>query len=450
MEKTKHFPLEGIRVLELAGLAPAPFAGMVLCDWGADVVRIDRVQHGLAIAQNDVFSRGKRSIALDLKSKDGKDAFLALADTADVIIEPFRPGKMEKLGLGPENIRRRNPRLIYARMTGFGQGGNPDISRMAGHDINYLALSGVLSAFREEGRRPVPPVNILGDFAGGGMMCAFGIILALFERTRRSGLGQVIDAAMVDGAAYLSSFLFAGARAGLFRNDLGGVGKNLLDGGAPFYRCYKCANGEYISVGAIEPHFFSLLLEGLKTFLQREQEKSANSEVEQLLSALSDNDIVSQLNTEKWPRLTEIFSRIFIRQTRNFWGNDIFAAGGEYSDACVVPVLNLHEACRMQHNCLRQTFQKTSSNKDAVRRVGEVNKEERPREANPDQDAIDIPSPAPKLSRTPARSTLEAFRFLQAGEHTKEVLEEWLSIDISHWINGNGVVQSENLQQSRL
>ncbi|NXR57977.1 AMACR racemase, partial [Rhadina sibilatrix] len=249
--------LGGVRVLELAGLAPAPLCGMILADFGAQVVRVDRLPRPAAALQHeDVQARGKRSLALDLKRPQGAAALRRLCGVADVLIEPFRHGVMERLGLGPEVLLRENPRLIYARLTGFGQTGK--YAKSAGHDINYLALSGVLSKLGRKNENPYAPVNLLADFAGGGVMCALGIVIALFERAK-SGRGQVIDASMVEGVAYLSSFLWKSQRLGLWNQPRG---ENLLDSGAHFYEIYRTSDGKFMAVGAIEPAFYNQLIKG--------------------------------------------------------------------------------------------------------------------------------------------------------------------------------------------
>src|SRR5262245_25601726 len=245
--------LEGIRVVEMAGLAPAPFCGLILADFGADVVRVDRVGAGSV----DQLARGKRSAAVNLKSPEGVATVLRLIDRADVLLEPYRPGVMERLGLGPDVAAARNPRLVYARLTGFGQDG--PYASMAGHDINYIAISGALSLLGRKGEKPLAPVNLLGDFAGGGMLCALGICLALLERAH-SGKGQVVDTAMVDGAAYLATFVYKFRNSGMWRDERG---TNMLVIAAPFYVTYLTKDGEFMSVGAIEPQFYSALLKGL-------------------------------------------------------------------------------------------------------------------------------------------------------------------------------------------
>eukprot|EP00755_Sulcionema_specki_P034990 Sspe_Gene.104036::Locus_79912_Transcript_1_1_Confidence_1.000_Length_972::g.104036::m.104036/K01796/E5.1.99.4, AMACR, mcr; alpha-methylacyl-CoA racemase len=305
-------PLEGCRVLELAGLAPGPFAGMILADFGADVVRIERAVNKRVVRTVSALNRGKRSIALDLKRPEGISALKKLVETADVLIEPFRPGVMERLGCGPDVMCAANPRLIYARLTGFGQGGLPQWRDAAGHDINYLALSGVLSTFKRRDDRPMFPANVVGDFGGGGMLCVMGILLALLERGK-SGKGQVIDAAMVDGSAYLSTFIINLQRS-LFRNP---PGNNSLDSGAHYYNTYETKDGKYFTVGAVEASFYKELLKGM---------------------GLSDADLPRQNDDEKWPAMEEKFKKIFKSKTRDEW-TAIF----EGKDACAFPVLSLEE-----------------------------------------------------------------------------------------------------------
>ena len=227
------------------------------------MIRVDRAVKGRVSPTADTLGRGKRSIALDLKSKGGLEAFKKLVGSSDVLIEPFRPGVMERLGLGPEVLCAENPKLVYARMTGFGQGGATEVEKAAGHDINYIALSGVLSALRKAGEKPMPPANLLGDFGGGGLLCAFGVLLALIER-QTSGKGQVVDAAMVDGASYLASVIVKGSQLGAWNNDLESVGTNMLDGGAHFYDTYTCKDGKFFSVGAIEKQVRWLVCRNIK------------------------------------------------------------------------------------------------------------------------------------------------------------------------------------------
>ncbi|XP_067887337.1 alpha-methylacyl-CoA racemase isoform X2 [Heterodontus francisci] len=253
--------LAGIRVIELAGLAPSPLCGMILADFGAKVVRIDRTRR----AMTDVLARGKRSVVLNLKKPEGVEVLKQLCNQSDVLIEPFRKGVMEKLGLGPEDVLGQNPKLIYARLTGFGQSGL--YSRNAGHDINYVAVSGLLSKFGRKGENPYAPLNVVADFAGGGVMCAMGIILALYERMQ-SGKGQVIDASMVEGAAYCSSWLWKSEQLSIWNRQRG---ENLLDTGAPFYETYRTSDGKYMAVGALEPHFYDQLIEVHRNFRSRSQ-----------------------------------------------------------------------------------------------------------------------------------------------------------------------------------
>jgi alpha-methylacyl-CoA racemase len=346
-------PLEGVRVIEMAGLAPVPYAGMILADFGAEVIRVDRTPAtGAAFdATRDFLARGKKSVGINLKDARGVDTLLRLLDRADVLIEPFRPGVMEKLGAGPDVVLARNPQIVYARLTGWGQDG--PYAPMAGHDINYIALSGALSCLGRRGEKPIPPMNLLGDFAGGGMLCAMGIVMALYERSR-SGKGQVIDAAMVDGAAHLSSFIF-GLRAGGMWSDERGA--NLLDTGAPFYDTYETADGQYRWVGAIAPQFYARLRQGL---------------------GLDPKSLPHQFDRAAWPETAARFTEIFRSKTRAEW-TKVF----EGTDACVAPVLGLGEVAEHPHNRVRQTF------------------------AAGIQGAI-APQPGPRFSRTPGRAQEQA------------------------------------------
>ncbi|MHB1432998.1 MAG: CaiB/BaiF CoA transferase family protein, partial [Streptosporangiaceae bacterium] len=276
-------PLDGIRVIEIASLAPAPFGCMILSDLGADVLRVERAEAcgPDAAAPVDPLTRGRRSIGLNLKDPAGVDLLLRLAETADVLVEGFRPGVAERLGFGPLECARRNPGLIFARMTGWGQDG--PLARAAGHDIDYIALSGALHPIGRAGQRPVPPLNLVGDFGGGGMLLAVGVLAALIER-QRSGLGQVVDAAMVDGSALLTAFIHGLRAAGAWRDERG---VNLLDGGAPFYDTYATADGGHVAVGALEPQFYAALLAGL---------------------GLADADLPAQHDPAGWPVLRERFT----------------------------------------------------------------------------------------------------------------------------------------------
>ncbi|KAF8947227.1 hypothetical protein BGZ47_009950 [Haplosporangium gracile] len=302
--------LAGLKVIEIAGLAPAPFAGKVLADFGADVVRVDRSTSAMNL---DVLAQNKRSIALNLKSSAGIEALIRLCEKADVVIEPFRPGVMERLGLGPEVLLKRNPRLIYARMTGFGQEGH--YAKMAGHDINYLAISGVLNTLGKHDEKPAFPINLLADFAGGGLMCALGVLLALQERTK-SGKGQVVDAAMIDGVNYLGSFVYNMHKAGALFQTPAGTGQ--LDGGSHFYDTYKTKDGLFMAVGAIEVEFYKLLLKGLEL----DEEKDKLSE---------------QMDSSNWPKMKALFTKIFLSKTQAEWVK-IF----DNTDACVTPVLDYY------------------------------------------------------------------------------------------------------------
>ncbi|XP_004647249.1 alpha-methylacyl-CoA racemase [Octodon degus] len=355
--------LRGIRVVELAGLAPAPFCGMVLADFGAQVVRVDRPGSAGDVSQ---LGRGKRSLALDLKRPPGAAALRRLCARVDVLLEPFRCGVMEKLQLGPDLLLRENPKLIYARLSGFGQSGS--FSQAAGHDINYLALSGVLSKLGRSGENPYAPLNLLADFGGGGLMCTVGILIALVERMH-SGRGQVIDASMVEGTAYLSSFIWKTQKIGLWSEPRG---KNLLDDGAPFYTTYRTADGEFMAVGALEPQFYQLLIKGL---------------------GLKSDDLPNQMSQADWPEMKKKFADVFAKKTKAEWCQ-IF----EGTDACVTPVLTLEEAVHQNHNGERGSF-------------------------ITDEEQHVSPRPAPLLSRTPAVPSTRRDPFI--GEHSKEILREF-------------------------
>ncbi len=343
-------PLNGIKVIEMAGLAPSPYCGMMLSDFGADVVIVDRLTKGAPeipyIMKKSPFDRGKRSMRVNLKSEDGMEIVNRMIQKADVLVEPYRPGVMEALGLGPEDALKLNPKLIYARLTGWGQTGS--YAAMAGHDINYLALSGALSLFKRKGERPLPPANLLGDFAGGGMLCAMGILLALFERSR-SGKGQVVDSAMVDGAANMTTMFHGMLAHNLMSLD---IGTNPLDGGAPFYQTYETADGQFMSVGAIEQRFYAELLKGLE---------------------VDPETLPHQYDMANWPDMIERFAETFKTRTRDEWVS-VF----EGKDACVAPVLNLDEVKDNPHNKERGIII--------------------------DIDGVPQPAPAPRLSRTPGKA----------------------------------------------
>eukprot|EP00054_Salpingoeca_dolichothecata_P021477 m.137572 g.137572 ORF g.137572 m.137572 type:complete len:382 (-) comp23998_c0_seq1:30-1175(-) len=352
--------LRSLNVIELAGLAPAPFAGMILSDFGATVTRVDKP----VPVTVDTMARGKRSIAIDLKQPAGVKILHRLCGKADVLIEPFRPGVMERLGLGPQVLCKENPGLIYARLTGFGQTG--ELKNEAGHDINYLAISGLLSTLGRQNENPIPPINIAGDFAGGGMLCVMGILLAVIERSI-SGKGQVVDAAMVDGAAYLSTFLYTSRKLGLWQ---GPRGTNLLDTGAPFYETYRTKDGKYMAVGAIEPQFFRSLLSVLKV----------------------DHSTINQQDRSAWPSVKKQFAGIFATKEQSEWTR-LF----EGTDACVTPVVDLEDAPLHPHNRSRSNF------------IG------------PDSEDPQ-PAPAPKLSRTPAATP--DLTPITVGQHSREILQE--------------------------
>ena len=360
-------PLNGLRVIEFASIGPVPLAGMLLSDLGADLVRIDRLEpSGLGVAMDkrfDVNARGRRSVALDLKSPAGRDAALRLLDGADVLIEGLRPGVIEKLGLGPADCHARNPRLVIGRMTGFGQTG--PLASAAGHDLNYIALSGALHAIGAAGGKPLPPLNLVGDYGGGALYLAFGVMAAVFERAH-SGRGQVVDAAMVDGAASLTSIFYGLHAAGHWTGPRGG---NLLDGGAPFYDTYETADVRYISLAALEPKFFAQLAAALdlpQRFVQR------------------------QYDRKLWPEMRSAIEAAVRGKTRDEW-----CAVLEGSDACFAPVLSFDEAPAHAHAVQRGAFVTL--------------------------DGVVQPAPAPRFDRTPAAHPRPA---PTVGEHTAQVLLE--------------------------
>ncbi len=359
-------PLQGIRLLEISGIGPGPYCAMVLADMGAEVVRVVRPGPSAfgELPTHDLLSRGRRSICVDLKRPEGVDTILRLCEQADGLFEGFRPGVMERLGLGPDVCRARNPRLVYGRMTGFGQEG--PLAQAAGHDINYIALSGVLAHIGRAGQPPTPPINLIGDFGGGGLLLAFGIVCALLERAR-SGAGQVVDAAMVDGAAALMT-IFHGAQQSGFWNDAAGT--NLLDSGAPFYDAYETADGKYVAIGAIEPQFYAELLAKL---------------------GLSEQDLPGQSDPAGWPVLRERFRALFRTRTRDAW-----CALLEGSDACFAPVLTMAEARLHPHARARGAFI--------------------------DVAGVAQPRPAPRFSRTDSGVQSPP---VAGGANTDEVLREW-------------------------
>ena len=360
-------PLRGMRVIEVAGIGPGPFCAMVLADLGAEVVRIDRSgsvrPERDERARFDVLARGRKSIGLDLKRPEGVAALLRMVERADVLTEGFRPGVMERLGLGPDVCLARNPRLVYGRMTGFGQSG--PLAHAAGHDINYIALAGCLAHLGRKGEPPLPPLNLVGDFGGGGMLLALGIVAALVERST-SGEGQVVDAAMVDGAALLMAFIH-----GFY--SLGGWGErgtNLLDTGAHFYEAYETKDGKHVSIGSIEPQFYAELVKR---------------------AGLAGEELPAQMDRSQWPAMKERFAAIFRTKTRDEWCRLM-----EGTDVCFAPVLTIPEAYAHPHNVARETFVE----------VGGVKQ----------------PGPAPRFSRTPCEVARPP---PAAGEHTDEALREW-------------------------
>jgi alpha-methylacyl-CoA racemase len=319
-------PLNGVRVIEIASLAPAPFGCMILADLGADVLRVERAERcgPDAPAPKDPLSRGRRSVGLNLKDPAGTELLLRLIEDADVLVEGFRPGVAERLGFGPDVCAARNPRLIFGRMTGWGQDG--PLAPTAGHDIDYIAISGALSPIGRAGEPPVPPINFVGDFGGGGMLLALGILAALVERAS-SGLGQVVDAAMVDGSALITSFLYGMLATGAWQDQRG---SNLLDGGAPFYDTYVCADGGCVAVGALEPQFYAALLAGL---------------------GLDAAGLPAQHDRARWPELRARFAAAFAARSRDEWAK-VFAG----TDACVSPVLSMAEAPAHPHATARNAF----------------------------------------------------------------------------------------------
>ena len=357
-------PLNGYRILEMAGLGPAPFCAMLLSDMGADVVRIDREGGSNPLdLKIDVLNRGRRSVALNLKTPEGIATAFALIARADAVIEGYRPGVMERLGLGPEECLAKNPRLVYGRMTGWGQAG--PLAHAAGHDINYIALTGVLDAIGTD-ESVTPPLNLIGDFGGGALYLAFGVVCALLE-ARASGEGQVVDAAMVDGAAHLMTMMYGLSQQGKWtdkRQD------NLLDGGAHFYGAFECADGKWIAIGSIEPQFYRLLLD--------------------TLGIDPDAEGVSQ-SKEDWQRMREQLRQTFLREPQSHWCELM-----EGTDICFSPVLSMADAPEHPHNKDRSVF---------VKDFG-----------------ITQPGPAPRFSRTPGSIRRPP---PQPGEHTAEVLEEW-------------------------
>jgi alpha-methylacyl-CoA racemase len=357
-------PLAGLKVVEMAGLGPAPFCGMLLADMGAEVLRIDRPGPAAPLQDGrfDVFARGKHSLAADLRDPAALAAVLEVIAQADALIEGFRPGVMERLGLGPDLCLARNPRLVYGRMTGWGQTG--PLAQAAGHDINYIALAGALHAIGPAGQKPSVPLNYIGDFGGGGMLLGFGLVCALLE-AKTSGRGQVVDAAMTDGTALLSTMMYGFKAQGHWSNRRG---DNLLDGGAHFYDTYTCADGKHIAIGAIEPQFYALLLKLLN---------------------ITDPAFQAQLNSKAWPDLKQRLAELFATRPRDAWCTLL-----EGTDACFAPVLDWDEAPLHSHNVARQTFIEV--------------------------DGVVQPAPAPRFSRTAAEVGES-----RVENSAKAMLESW-------------------------
>ncbi|MBH3428941.1 CaiB/BaiF CoA transferase family protein [Pseudomonas alkylphenolica] len=354
-------PLAGVKVVEMNAIGPAPFATMLLADMGAEVIRIDRQQSGFLNGDDSVIGRGRRSLVIDPRKPGATDVLLRLIDGADVLIEGFRPGVMERLGLGPEVCIARNPRLVYGRMTGWGQSG--PLAHTAGHDLNYLAITGALHAMGHADRAPTPPLHLVGDMGGGAMFLAFGVVCALLE-ARRSGQGQVVDAAICDGAALLSTMYYEFKQSGQWTDR----GENIFDGGAPFYGCYTCADGGFISIGSIEPQFYQQLL---------------------TLCQIDDPLFKNQWDRSLWPAQREKLQTLFATRTRDQW-----CALLEGSDVCFAPVLDFSEAPAYAHSQARGAFV--------------------------DSDGVTHPAPAPRLSRTPAQAGSKASN----GQHSEEILRE--------------------------
>ena len=380
-------PLTGYKIIEIAGIGPGPFAAMMLSDMGAEVIRVERVQAvrdtQSSNANWDVMQRGRKNVAIDLKHADGVEALLQLVEKADAMIEGFRPGVMERLGVGPDVCLARNKKLVFGRMTGWGQDG--PYANAAGHDINYIALAGALAHFGRAGEAPVPPLNMVGDFGGGGMLLAYGVVCALLE-AQRSGAGQVVDAAMVDGSAILMSMFWGFKNIGL--HDENARGTNMLDTGAHFYDVYKCSDGKFVSIGSIEPQFYAQLL--------------------QLTGLAGDVEFASQQDRSMWPKLKQRLTDVFATKSQAQWCQIM-----EGTDVCFAPVLTMSEASKHPHNVARQTFIEV--------------------------DGVAQPAPAPRFSRTGATVSHGP---VVAGENTREVLQSWGVNNVDELIARGVVKQS--------
>ena len=364
-------PLKNVKIVEFAGIGPGPFCAMMLSDMGANIIRLDRkgAEPRYFGSKYHVLNRGRRSAGIDLKNEEGRKAAFRLIDQSDALLEGFRPGVMERLGFGPDICLERNPKLVYGRMTGWGQEG--PLAQAAGHDINYIGINGALHSIGRRGEKPVPPLNLLGDFGGGGMLLAFGMVCALFE-ARQSGLGQVVDAAVVDGSAALMASTFGAWSSGTWKDERG---VNRLDTGAHYYDTYETADAKYISIGSIEPQFYALMLEK---------------------AGIEDQFFHPQTDEDNWPQLKERLGEIFKTKTRDEWCEIMLG-----TDVCFAPVLSLEEAVSFPHNRERKIFV--------------------------DMDGVIQPAPAPRFSRTsPEIQGPPAY----PGEDTEQVLSDWgFSVD---------------------
>ncbi len=360
--------LSGYKIVEFAGIGPAPMCAMLLADMGAEVLRIDRAEDAkLGISMDVKYSllnRGRRSVAIDLKLPEGRAAAMRLVEKADAVLEGFRPGVMERLGLGPDECFKHNPKVVYGRMTGWGQDG--PLAHAAGHDINYIALSGVLASIGRDGGAPVPPLNLTGDFGGGGLYLALGVVAALLE-AQKSGKGQVIDVAMVDGAASLLTSIYGMHAAGMWVDRRG---ENILDTGAHFYDVYETSDGEYVSIGSIEGKFYAELLR---------------------LTGLEGQELPRQMDRKQWPAFKKKLTEVFKTKSRAEWCKIM-----EGSEVCFAPVLNMAEAPKHPHNVHRGTFVEV--------------------------EGVPQPAPAPRFSRTPSAIQRPPAR---PGEHTEEAMRDW-------------------------
>jgi alpha-methylacyl-CoA racemase len=381
-------PLTGYRVIEFAGIGPGPMCAMLLSDMGAEVLRIDRTSAaGLGISMRtkfDLLNRGRRSVAFDLKKPQAIEAVMRLVEKADALIEGFRPGVMERLGLSPDQCLARNPRLVFGRMTGWGQVG--PLAEAAGHDINYIALTGALHSIGRTGDRPLPPLNLVGDFGGGALYLALGVVAGLLE-AQKSGKGQVVDAAMVDGASSLMTAIYGIKAAGMWTNNRG---ENLLDTGAHFYEVYETSDGRFVSIGSIEAKFYEELLD---------------------LSGLKGQELPNQMDRTAWPALKQQLAKIFKSKTRDEWCKIM-----EGSDVCFAPVLSMEEAPKHPHNRHRDTFVEV--------------------------EGVVQPGPAPRFSRTPGKVQRPP---ASPGEHTEEALRDWgfTSVDLEKLRAQGAIVQSK-------